>query len=1517
MGDIGVGLRNSRSSIKDSLDVPEGAYRGASARDRRTFNTNALFLSAILSSNGTINDALSNTKEEARLIRQEAGALGFISYLSAKTDKTLEKEWKKPYGTRRTEFRAVDSSYGKPIQQASSNIRVAGNVIWMNEVRESILTKSIPDTETNKHDVIPGSFYFNEYHYFSSFAISFIDTLNDLSGEIVRLWADGQIIWDIRDINVSYPAQLVDVQTRKYKEYSHYRDTVIRVYNGTTDNVVQDSTMIEALGEGNVPLYYGMCYAVFTNLDLNLFGGSMPNIQAEISYNGTRVALGRGLDYTGTFQTDQVAWQHYTADEHKIGTSAQYWQNLDIYTAVATQGPETWHYDPMGNDEFANFLSDADGSGKLAGPASTYPNFRVDRWGNCYAKAGSWQPFYYGNSSGHAIFHRKSGTADVTRRVFDDTFWFPPEHTNYLGDPITSLEAAAYYGETFDGTHRNPAPISFHYLPNATNDTVLLYTQSHIAAPGLPSASAYLSVMAGTPLQQNNGKVISNTGSTNFTSFQFMTFDINYEFGIAGDSTYCLVPDLDALFMMANRLNTLETQIYYKGIGGFVDKIAPVENVYPKWNAYTDDVLSSITLSTAGTPEGCVFSDLGSTGKVLTIGGDNTFYRYDVNTLDNDDTLFSDPIVNVLTLAEKIDSTTGNFTVSDFNWSQGLQGNRLCGIVPHTAGQVIDTAWGFYDVSSMSRAGPTYNQSEAIQMVGELEMSPTSLIGGMDYFPSVHGVMAYPFFGTGNPSMYIFRVKPDIATLDVVVTRLILPFIPHISADDIDVTDLASTPVIGYVVADAQDLTEYIKRLQDIYLFDAVEIDAKLVFKLRGQGDTPIDIEERLLDFKEQYHHDNIIERTRIASLLYADFELDYQQSSQLAKNLDSLSMGEAVLTTPVVFDKDEAAQRIDIALKVNNAEYKTIAIDVSREYSYLSPGDIVAFKEFGRIRITSSTLNTNGSVHLEGVNEALSAYTSSAVGSIVENFKSVYLSTSRIIVISIEVPYLTTNVSTVGRTYIAAYQRFSPASVKIYAHTDNINFTFMGVMPQSTFICKFLKCTHLNMDETTSYLQPSRYTEREGTFDYTQEIEVCLVYGDEPISRTEAEVFRGKNVVAIGNELVGFLNVSKVAENRYKLSGLLRGMFSTHNKMDTHIAGEHVVEFLNLPKINYLESDIDKGVGVFGYSAGRYSIDPVDSINTGVSFTPLEVANIEFSKAVNDIVITWDRKNRYNGRMESGTDIAAGDTTYKVEISDYRDNTVIRTFDLLALETMTYTSAEQITDYGVNQTNISVVIYQVNDAMGDGRSAIASSTFSDVEYIRDFSSETVGAAANFIGFNDGFASANVVSTREDNVLEIECTDVGSPYYYILDDMYNVVNKTVEIVFRYDTFASASGSILRVAFEGVDNSIINYVEVTTSAINYALYINQDNIGDAATRSVTIPTLSKNTWYKLSCSLINNVFNVYEIVEPHFKGIPKLLANETPGYAKLALDDGTTLGGGIGLGNKNRNIKTQVKYIKVT
>lgn len=166
-------------------------------------------------------------------------------------------------GPRIDDLSVQTSTYGAPIPIVYGTMRLSGNVIWSTPLKEA---RTVKRSSGGKGGGKKSSQ--TTYSYSSSFAVGLC--VGPVA-TVRRIWADTKVIYDATASNTQ--------TTEKYAG-------VVRIHRGE-ETQEPDSTLEMHLGVGNAPAFRGMCYLVFTDLQLKDFANRIPNISAEVVASGS------------------------------------------------------------------------------------------------------------------------------------------------------------------------------------------------------------------------------------------------------------------------------------------------------------------------------------------------------------------------------------------------------------------------------------------------------------------------------------------------------------------------------------------------------------------------------------------------------------------------------------------------------------------------------------------------------------------------------------------------------------------------------------------------------------------------------------------------------------------------------------------------------------------------------------------------------------------------------------------------------------------------------------------------------------------------------------------------------------------------------------------------------------------------------------------------------------------------------------------------------------------------------
>lgn len=221
--------------------------------------------------------------------------------------------------------------------------------------------------------------------------------------------------------------------------------------------------------------------------------------------------------------------------------------------------------------------------------------------------------------------------------------------------------------------------------------------------------------------------------------------------------------------------------------------------------------------------------------------------------------------------------------------------------------------------------------------------------------------------------------------------------------------------------------------------------------------------------------------------------------------------------------------------------------------------------------------------------------------------------------------------------------------------------------------------------------------------------------------SVTDLSVLNGQNSAIIGDnyngwEIISFRDVDQNADSSFTLSCLIRGRRGTEYLVDKP---KSLFILLWRPGLLNVPVATDR-IGETRYyrlvTNGMFFEDFTSKpfASNGAMIKPFSPVHIKGWRESNgDLKITWIRRTRGNdeGWIASGNvPMLEENEEYEVDIMD--GETVVRTFETSGhksdLDGIIYTDAQQVTDFGSSQSQVTVNIYQMSQVVGRGFPATA-----------------------------------------------------------------------------------------------------------------------------------------------------------------------------------------------------------------
>lgn len=595
--------------------------------------------------------------------------------------------------------------------------------------------------------------------------------------------------------------------------------------------------------------------------------------------------------------------------------------------------------------------------------------------------------------------------------------------------------------------------------------------------------------------------------------------------------------------------------------------------------------------------------------------------------------------------------------------------------------------------------------------------------GAWDNLGTLTGAGTYTrYFETSNNSsdtwavvggMVIMHIANDIhywalgavSDTSIPLSTIVADICDQVDLDSsfVDVTDLASTYVNGYIRNAQMTARAAIEPLASGFLFDAVESADKILFKLRGGASVASIAYDDLGAAEPGSQQDRIVttinqdnELPIELNMKYVDPARDFQIGSQRSRRQVPQSQKIDTIEMPISWTSTEAKQAVEKLHYTAWEEHTQYAFSLPLTYLRLEPTDIVTLPVNGvtrRVRVTKTSLGSV--INCEAVSDYAANYTSESIAAVSPIGPQTISVPGTTIMQLLDIPLLQDADNNAG-LYIAAMGTGSGwTGTAIYKSTDGVVFDYVDVVTVDSV-----------MGSTTTALPTGVTT----IWDDGSTVKVKLI-GGALTSVTDLEAMAGSNTAAIGAhgrwELVSFATATLNGDGTYTLSRLIRGRKGSEWAVGTHVAGDAFVLLEAGALIRNVPATTDIG-SVRYYKAISFGGDEGDVITythqaVGLEcYAPVHIRGRRHSPSTNDWAITWVRRGRIDGAWRDYVDVPLGQATESYEIDIMSGATVKRTLTS-ATQSVTYTSAQQTTDWGAAQTTITVKIYQMSATVGRG----------------------------------------------------------------------------------------------------------------------------------------------------------------------------------------------------------------------
>lgn len=528
-----------------------------------------------------------------------------------------------------------------------------------------------------------------------------------------------------------------------------------------------------------------------------------------------------------------------------------------------------------------------------------------------------------------------------------------------------------------------------------------------------------------------------------------------------------------------------------------------------------------------------------------------------------------------------------------------------------------------------------------------------------------------------------------------------------------DVTGLGSDTLRGYTLVGPTKTVNALEPLMMAFNFTAQERDGKIRFFYRDDADRVPVLESDLAAKPAGGDPTSRFTLTDVAGydipsevdVRFIDFDQGLQAGAQRARRIDRVTDSVDQIEVPITLTANQARKIAERRLWTAWKERQTFEASLPPSYFELLESDEISVDFKGETfigRLTDVSRGANNLVAVKGVITDSSTATQEGPSDPgVWTPPPLYVPPALTLIPITGPALLEEHINQPGFYYAVCATTFTATwlGATVFDSQDNLNFVPDAAVLAEGKLGKALTAL-------SSFAKPELW-------DKKNTVDVELYHGTIS-SATEEEVLAGANRAFLGGELIGYQTVTAIGTNQYRLSNLLRGIRDTGDKMSGHAINEDFW-VLNPSAIiwspentgsidttRYLKA-VPTGLGLPDVTSESLLLNA----GTCKGFSPGRFNGVR-NFTTNDWTLSWLRRSRYFTKLYDSVPLEESVEKYDLEILDGSNN-VVRTFSNLTSNSQVYTSAQQVTDFGSNQSIIRARVYQITDLLGRGKPASGS----------------------------------------------------------------------------------------------------------------------------------------------------------------------------------------------------------------
>lgn len=737
-------------------------------------------------------------------------------------------------------------------------------------------------------------------------------------------------------------------------------------------------------------------------------------------------------------------------------------------------------------------------------------------------------------------------------------------------------------------------------------------------------------------------------------------------------------------------------------------------------------------------------------------------------------------------------------------------------------------------------------------------------------------------------------IVPELVPLSEIVSSLCLAS-NMLSAGDIDVTGLTQE-VRGYRITATAAIRAALEPLQACWPFDVLQHGYQIKFLPRGGASVATVAADDLgavaagdnegVRLSVSREMDSQLARRVETTFIDAAREYDIGTGPG-AERLNTDAVNILQIELPVVLVADEAAGIEQTLLYLYWLERNDLSFVLPPPYLNIEPADIITVNTTDAthvVRITRIQYLPDGRIECSAKYNHSPIYTPVAVGETGAATGQVLSYNGPTQLALLDVPCIDSTIMNQPGLLAATTGIYSGWPGAALLRSDDSGQTWTNVQG---FVAP---------GAVMGYATEAIGTGATHVVDTASRLNARLLSGS-LATVTEAQMFNGSNHFAYGVhgrwEIIAAKTVTAETDGTYTLQNLMRGRFGTEQYMATHGVTDSLV-LLDSARVRFVGMNINSVNITRDWRAvtrGALLDSAADTplAYAGVNLECLPPIHVNGSKSsVNNWSISWTRRTRTAVEPFSGiaAPLAESSESYDLEIySDSTRTTLLRTFASLNSAAASYTSAQQVTDFGAVQQALYVRVYQNSETLGRGYPCDAIVGHAGSLAIKsllhfDERSEGVGRVLG-LHCNGTNGSTTFTDVHGKTVTAVGNAQISTAQYPALTGKtssglldgtgdYLSIPDSSDFAFSENDFSikariylgsgwAAQGAILS---HRANNSLLPPIFISVTSGKYLRVITASGTGTTLFDKTGTTLLSTSTWYEISITRSGSSFRAF-------------------------------------------------------